>query len=103
MEKCVERLKDPSKPIPARPNREASFNPRRSRRQKKSSEEERNSEDKQEEEKQDSPNEEGSYSDALTILELNYGATRSGLKIKFRTLARKYHPDQHNPENNRTV
>ena len=101
--RCVERLKDPSKPIPRRFNREVSFNPRSSRRQRRSREEERNAESEEEEreeteEEAEFNEDKNSYADSLKILGLGYDATWNEVKSKFRILARKYHSDQHKPE-----
>ena len=119
-------MRDPSLPILERPNRDANFNPRRSRcnreqeRNQSSNEnpnvspqgrrnrtrgarrETRNSPPRE------IPRENGRdfipenvgrvMYDSLKIFDLGYAATLPEVTANFRALARIYHPDQHNPE-----
>ena len=114
--KCVARFKDPSKPIPTRPNRDSSFNPRRSSRNKGNGNQEsktpspvRERNNRRIQRRNTSKPNQGDQNfnyenvgqnlfDSLKILGLGYDATWTEVKTSFRLLARMYHPDQHKPE-----
>ena len=122
--KAIAHRRDPEKPIPVRPNPEASFNPRRSRRTQNNENppsppnsrsrapspnrppptppRQRN----RQRPRGHQPGEDRAYDpaqvgismyDSLKILDLGYAASYSEVKAQFRSLARIYHPDKHDP------
>ena len=116
----IAHLRDNSKPVPERPNRESSFNPRRStRRAPKSDPPRYNNENTRSDGNVSPPRRNNKQSgtrsrtqrdydpenvgkviyDSLKIFNLGYGATIAEVKAEYRSLARVYHPDKHQPEN----
>ena len=122
--KCIDHLRDPvNNPVPERPNRDAAYNGRRSRRNRNQDQNEPRRNQYQQNrqnvspprrrnrsERRDSHSRENNSSqnydpaqvgvtlwDSLKIFDLGHAATYAEVKAQYRSMARIYHPDQHNP------
>ena len=115
----IAHLRDNSKPVPVRPNREASFNPRRSERRAPNDDPPRHADENTRSDANISPPRQNTRRsraqsgtqrdydpenvgkvlyDSLKVFNLGYGATIREVKAEYRSLARVYHPDKHQPE-----